>query len=283
MSGAAPFPVAPANGAAADWESTAVDGAGVLANRCPATRAISETSAIAATPQGSADEALRRSSARSAPAAVPQRWQNFAPGENGASQAAQVAPGRDAPQFEQNFPLACTPHAGQGAVASGCSCSALDGEVGELGERGEPGEAMRRKLHGRPVPRHADQIVGGSGRVSPARLRDVLDRLAGAMGVARLGEDVGLRDDADERPALIDDRNAPDLFGAHGVHDLVYVGSLAAGSEIVGAHHVAHAAGAVASVGDAANGNVAIGDDADELPLALAVDDRHDADVFAFH
>ena len=42
-----------------------------------------------------------------------------------------------------------------------------------------------------------------------------------------------------------------------------------AGRELVGAHHVAHAAAAILALGDAADGDVAIGDDADE---ALASD-----------
>ena len=50
-----------------------------------------------------------------APTAVPQRWQNRAPGVSAAPHDAHVAPASEAPQFEQNRPDAGAPQFGQGA------------------------------------------------------------------------------------------------------------------------------------------------------------------------
>ena len=65
---------------------------------------------MAATAHGSADPSPRswaavpvRASAV-APAGVPQRWQNLAPGVSSVPQAPQRAPASGTPQFEQNFP-----------------------------------------------------------------------------------------------------------------------------------------------------------------------------------
>ena len=79
---------------------------------------------MAATPHGSADEKLRCSVRPSAPAGVPQRWQNFAPEVRGASHAEHVAPVKGEPQFEQNFPAATVPQVGHRVVA-------VDAAVGE--------------------------------------------------------------------------------------------------------------------------------------------------------
>src|SRR4051812_23573376 len=57
----------------------------------------------------------------SAPAAVPQRWQNFAPGVSGAPQAAQSADTSVAPQFEQNLPDALALHPGQVTTSAALS------------------------------------------------------------------------------------------------------------------------------------------------------------------
>ena len=43
---------------------------------------------------------------------VPQRWQNFAPGESSVPHAGHVRAPRDAPQWAQKFPLADWPQAG---------------------------------------------------------------------------------------------------------------------------------------------------------------------------
>lgn len=85
---------------------------------------------MAATPQGSAAEKLRGGSVPSAPAGVPQRWQNRAAGERGAPQDAHAAGARVAPQFEQNFPDAGDWHAGQMRSASGAADE--DGGMGEV-------------------------------------------------------------------------------------------------------------------------------------------------------
>ncbi|HVZ76984.1 MAG TPA: hypothetical protein VG818_03285 [Gemmatimonadaceae bacterium] len=53
-----------------------------------------------------------------APTAVPQRWQNFAPGESGVRQEAQAAPASGAPQLEQNFPDAAVEAPQRGQVAA---------------------------------------------------------------------------------------------------------------------------------------------------------------------
>jgi hypothetical protein len=90
--------------------------------------AMSATSAMAATAQGSADEKLRGSFVPSAPAGVPHRWQNLAPMLSGAPQLPHVAPASEPPQFEQNLPDACVRQFGHVCVAS---AEAGDGE-GEL-------------------------------------------------------------------------------------------------------------------------------------------------------
>ena len=61
------------------------------------------------------------------PAAVPQRWQNFAPGVRIVAQAAQRAPASGDPQLAQKCPLAWAPQLGHG----------MEGEAGaELLEGG---------------------------------------------------------------------------------------------------------------------------------------------------
>ena len=50
-----------------------------------------------------------------APAAVPQRWQNFAPGVRIVAQAAQRAPAIGAPQLAQKCPAEEAPQPGHGA------------------------------------------------------------------------------------------------------------------------------------------------------------------------
>src|SRR6201995_5374566 len=62
------------------------------------------TSAMPATAHGSPDCRPLWLTGPSAPAAVPHRWQNFAPGVSGALHAAQFAATSVAPQFEQNLP-----------------------------------------------------------------------------------------------------------------------------------------------------------------------------------
>src|SRR5688500_11870364 len=91
--------------------------------RGPATKAMSAARAINATAQGSGSRprAVRGASGW-APAGVPQRWQNFAPGVSDERHPAQAAPESEAPQEAQNCPDADEPHAGQvivGLTAAG--------------------------------------------------------------------------------------------------------------------------------------------------------------------
>ena len=79
----------------------------------PAAMAKSARKASAATIHGSAFGFDSRIGATDAPTAVPQRWQNFAPGLSSAEQDVQVAPARGAPQLEQKRPLAAAPQLGQ--------------------------------------------------------------------------------------------------------------------------------------------------------------------------
>jgi hypothetical protein len=62
-----------------------------------------------------------------APAAVPQRWQNFAPGVRMVAQEAQRAPASGEPQLAQKCPLAEAPQLGQ------CAEPAAGGEPLEEG------------------------------------------------------------------------------------------------------------------------------------------------------
>ena len=80
---------------------------------------MSDTRAIPATAQGTADAKLRCAARLSAPAGAPQRWQNLAPGVNGALHEPQVAPASGAPQFEQKLPVETVPHEAQPARVSG--------------------------------------------------------------------------------------------------------------------------------------------------------------------
>jgi hypothetical protein len=72
-----------------------------------------ETSARAATAQGSTPANPRAGPDVVAPAGVPQRWQYRAPTVSGAEQVPQLAPARAVPQAEQNRPEAAAPHDGQ--------------------------------------------------------------------------------------------------------------------------------------------------------------------------
>src|SRR5512138_920107 len=95
--------------------TSAVGAAGLLRapKRWPTTSAVSETSARAATAQGSALAKPRDCAIEGAPAGVPHRWQKRAPGVSDAEQVAHVAPASAVPQLEQKRPEAGAPHAGQ--------------------------------------------------------------------------------------------------------------------------------------------------------------------------
>jgi hypothetical protein len=92
--------------------------------------AIIARSAIPAIAQGSAPAKPRCSVGRSAPAGVPQRWQNFAPAVSGAPHAAQFAAASVAPQLEQNFPEAAVWQEGQSTVADGAPSGGVECEGG---------------------------------------------------------------------------------------------------------------------------------------------------------
>jgi|SRR5690242_5292945 len=98
--------------------------------RWPATSAMSATRAIAATAHGNAEPRPRSeptATAREstfAPAGVPQRWQNFAPGVSAVPHAPHWAPASGAPQFEQNFPDAGAWQVGHAALPAGCDTGA---------------------------------------------------------------------------------------------------------------------------------------------------------------
>lgn len=85
--------------------------------RWAATRAMSATSAIEATIQGTAF--VVRSGANpstTAPTGAPQWWQKRAPGVSGDAQLRQIAPTIDVPQLAQKRPSAADPHEGQVVV-----------------------------------------------------------------------------------------------------------------------------------------------------------------------
>ena len=102
-----------------------------------------ETSASAATAQGSALASPRELADEGAPAGVPHRWQKRAPGVSAAEQVAHEAPARVVPQLEQNRPVAGAPHAGQRDVL-------VPSDVGAIGEAG--GVVIARKLHRDDTP-----------------------------------------------------------------------------------------------------------------------------------
>src|SRR6266480_3689181 len=92
-------------------------------NPRPAAIANKARNARAATIQGRALVLDSRATLAIAPTAVPQRWQNFAPGLNSEAQTEHMAPASGAPQDEQYRPLADARQAGQMEVV----CS--DGEA----------------------------------------------------------------------------------------------------------------------------------------------------------
>jgi hypothetical protein len=87
------------------------------------------TSAIPAIAHGSDVDVASGRRAPDAPAAVPQRWQNFAPGVRIVAQAAHRAPASGEPQLAQKCPLAGTPHAGHGTGAGAAADSLEEGTV----------------------------------------------------------------------------------------------------------------------------------------------------------
>lgn len=87
-------------------------------NRWPASRATTASMAMAATAHGRVVAVPRESSVADGrvPAAVPQRWQKWAPGESSDRQPAQIASATAAPHSEQNRPVVGAEQFGQGRV-----------------------------------------------------------------------------------------------------------------------------------------------------------------------
>lgn len=73
---------------------------------------MSATIAMPAIAHGSADVLASARWTPVAPAAVPQRWQNFAPGVRIVAQEAQRAPAIGEPQFAQKCPVESSPQLG---------------------------------------------------------------------------------------------------------------------------------------------------------------------------
>ncbi|MBK5187740.1 MAG: hypothetical protein JJD97_05805 [Gemmatimonadaceae bacterium] len=80
---------------------------------------MTHTSAMPAIAQGSVVDQASGRRAPIAPAVVPQRWQNFAPGVRIVAQEAQRAPASGEPQLAQKCPLADAPQPGQVAAPGG--------------------------------------------------------------------------------------------------------------------------------------------------------------------
>jgi hypothetical protein len=76
-------------------------------------------------PLGSACAVTPAAGAAAAPAGVPQRWQNFAPGVSGTRQVEQTAPSSGAPQLAQKRPEA-------GAEQFGQVVEGVGGVVGDM-------------------------------------------------------------------------------------------------------------------------------------------------------
>src|SRR3954469_15059556 len=144
--------------------STSAFAAGVdrAPKRWPTTSAVRETSASAATAQGSALAKPRDGAADGAPDGVPQRWQNRAPGVRVAEQVEQVAPASAVPQLEQKRPVAAAPQLGQRdvLVPSGMGGGAAGGAGGfVIASKLHRGNGPWQRRRGRsPAPRARDQV-----------------------------------------------------------------------------------------------------------------------------
>src|SRR5215210_3281988 len=100
-----------------------------------------------------------------------------------------------------------------------------------------------------------------------AGLGDLLDSTLGLL-VVGLVDDVRLGNDPDERAAVVDDRNPAYLLAAHEAHHRIDVVIRFDRSHAL-AHRLAHlAVGGAVPLGDVTDRDVAVGDDADELPRA---------------
>src|SRR5699024_4916363 len=117
------------------------------------------------------------------------------------------------------------------------------------------------------------------------RLGDLLEHLAEVLladGLALHGE-VGLGDDADDLLVGVDDGDAAHLVAAQELLDAVEVVFRLDADEIAARHGVAHGQVARLATAEDAEGEVAVGDDADEALGGAALDDGQAADVMALH
>src|SRR5215207_6162853 len=129
-----------------------------------------------------------------------------------------------------------------------------------------------------PQPRAADPsplLV-----MAPARCRDLLDRLLGPAVVA-FAHDVGLGDDAHDQAVVVHHRDAAHLLAPHQLHHVLDV-VVGADRLRVAGHRVAHRR-VRPPLGDDADGDVAIGHEADEALRDRGLDHRQDADVLLLH
>lgn len=124
---------------------------------------MSETSASAATAQGSALANPRDVAAEGAPAGVPQRWQKRAPGVSDAEQVAQVAPASVVPQLEQKRPDAGAPQEGHRDVFVPSGVVAGDGAGGVvIASKLHRGDTPWQRRRGGPRP--PESRAQGTGR-----------------------------------------------------------------------------------------------------------------------
>ena len=159
-----PMGGAPCMFAPSSTSAVGADGLPRAPKRWPTTSAVRETSARAATAQGSALANPRDRAAEGAPAGVPQRWQKRAPGVSEAEQVAQVAPPSVVPQLEQKRPEAGAPHAGQRDVL-------VPSGVGASGEAGGVVIAIKATSRRHPLAAEARRSWEAARRCLRGRLR----------------------------------------------------------------------------------------------------------------
>ena len=148
------------------------------------------------------------------PTACRSGGRTVAPGVSDAAQLAQVAPASAVPQLGAEAARGRRAAAGQRDVLEPSG-------VGASGEAG--GSSSRSKLH-----RGDDPLAAEARARRPARPRDSI-RSGDCRPAARSArpssppacrpcrscDEIGLRDDADQRAALVDDRDAAHLFASH--------------------------------------------------------------------
>jgi hypothetical protein len=132
-------------------------------------------------------------------------------------------------------------------------------------------------------PDLSKRISSGDCRRGP---RDLFDGLLRLAVLATHAYHVGLRDDADQGTALVDDRDAPNLLAPHQRHGVVD-GVVGRAGLHAARHHLTHGRVGRASLRHMAHGDVAIGHDTNEtaarLRAADALDDGHETHVLLLH